>query len=471
MSGLKDLIGEIHRRSLWQVLGIYLVGSWIGYSVVQGLTEGLSLPEWFPPFALMLFIVGLPIVLATAFVQEGIKPAPPSAQPAPTAEAEPAEVRREQPSARKLFTWRNVIAGGVLVFAVWGAFALGWMLLRGSATAETAGSVDTPAAGEPGGVTTATLSIETNPAGAQVTASPLSLTGALDTANAIALGVAPLSEASLPAGEYLIRFESDGSVTLELLVHLAPDDQLDLTIALAPADSLTRDMLLVSGGTYPGAPAGLAVQPFLVDRHEVTNAQYLQFVSAGGYQDPDLWQETMQINGGELAWSDAMATFVDRTGMPGPRTWSGGLYPEGKSDHPVVGISWYEASAYALWAGKQLPTWDQWWRAALGDAERAFPWGDDVQTAEARANFGLMDTQPVGAHPTGVSPFGVQDMAGNVREWLRGLSGDPPRARIVGGSWDAPPYTFDRAPAADIDPTFSGSSVGFRCVRAAPGSN
>ena len=74
MSRLKQLIQEIHRRSLWQVLAIYAVASWVIYEVVQGLTEGLGLPEWFPALALVLLLVGLPIVLATAFVQEGISP-------------------------------------------------------------------------------------------------------------------------------------------------------------------------------------------------------------------------------------------------------------------------------------------------------------------------------------------------------------------------------------------------------------
>ena len=72
MAELKDVLKELHRRSLWQVLAIYVVGAWIGFEVIQTLTEGLGLPEWFPALALVLFIVGLPIVLATAFVQRGL---------------------------------------------------------------------------------------------------------------------------------------------------------------------------------------------------------------------------------------------------------------------------------------------------------------------------------------------------------------------------------------------------------------
>ena len=76
MNSLRKLIREIHRRSLWQVLGIYLVTSWVAYQVILSLTDGLGLPDWVPPLAIVLFIIGLPIVLATAFVQEG----PPTVQ-------------------------------------------------------------------------------------------------------------------------------------------------------------------------------------------------------------------------------------------------------------------------------------------------------------------------------------------------------------------------------------------------------
>jgi TolB-like protein len=115
---LKRLIREIHRRSLWQVLGIYAVASWAVLQVVDTLGGALNLPEWFPSFALALLIVGLPIVLATAFVQEG---GPGHADETPDG-AEPT-----------VFTWRNALGGGVLAFALWGVVAAGWVMF-GAAT-------------------------------------------------------------------------------------------------------------------------------------------------------------------------------------------------------------------------------------------------------------------------------------------------------------------------------------------------
>lgn len=452
MSRLRQLFQEIHHRSMWQVLGIYLASGWVGLQLVDILVDSLGLPQWLPALAILLIAIGIPIVMATAFVQRGFSRKTDVAG----GEAEHAVGRRGTPNELgRFFTWRNSIAAGVTAFALWGAFALGWVVLGGGPGTDTAAE-GTPTVDDSESALPGTISIYSEPAGAAVTAIRVDPDGSLAVETAMDLGGAVGTERSLPSGEYLIRFEAEDWNTLELLVSVGPDEPVSVSGSLAAADELTNDMVLVGGGTYPGAPEGRVVPTFFMDRHEVTNAQYLEFVSAGGYSDPALWPETTTIE-----------TFVDQTDLPGPRDWSGSLYPEGKGDHPVAGISWYEASAYARWVGKELPSWDQWWRAALGDRERAFPWGDDVLTAEGRANFGMMDTEPVGSHASGVSPFGVHDMAGNVREWLRGMAGEPPRARTVGGSWNAPPYTFERSHASQVDPLFSSSSIGFRCVRPA----
>ena len=120
----------------------------------------------------------------------------------------------------------------------------------------------------------------------------------------------------------------------------------------------------------------------------------------------------------------AIAAFVDRTGLPGPRDWSGGSFPDGRRDHPVASVTWYEAAAFARWSGKALPTPEQWWRAALGDRAARFPWGTDLRTIEARSNFSMVGTTPLGSFPFGVGPFGVHDMAGNVREWVAAEAAD-----------------------------------------------
>jgi serine/threonine-protein kinase len=134
MSLLKRLIHEIHRRSLWQVLLIYCGAALVAYQAVQALTEGLGLPQWFPAFAIVLFIVGLPIVLATAFVHEAAAPARAPSEPA--SEGEPARVgvdaaaRGEAADRRRLLTARNAALAFVGALALWGVVATGWLLFE-----------------------------------------------------------------------------------------------------------------------------------------------------------------------------------------------------------------------------------------------------------------------------------------------------------------------------------------------------
>jgi tetratricopeptide (TPR) repeat protein len=152
MTGLKNLINEAHRRSLWQVLGIYLVASWLAFQVVQTLTEGLGLPAWVPPFALVLLLIGLPVVLATAFVQEtgptqtteaatqsteaaaqSTQAAAQSTERAASAESTPsfgASTEQAGGAHHRLFTWRNAIIGGVAAFALLGVVTAGYMAMR-----------------------------------------------------------------------------------------------------------------------------------------------------------------------------------------------------------------------------------------------------------------------------------------------------------------------------------------------------
>ncbi len=148
MAGLKQLIQEVHRRSLWQVLLIYIAAGWVVFEIVQTVTEGLGLPQWFPAFAALLLLIGLPIVLATAFVQEG---GPPLGRTDPTllpgAELESEARPREVAGARRLFTWRNAISGGVLALALWGVVATGWLVFEGRPERETVQSAMTPAPG------------------------------------------------------------------------------------------------------------------------------------------------------------------------------------------------------------------------------------------------------------------------------------------------------------------------------------
>jgi len=216
------------------------------------------------------------------------------------------------------------------------------------------------------------------------------------------------------------------------------------TLKLTPAASQPADMVNVDGTDE--LPA------FLVDRREVTNGQFKTFVDAGGYRDQRYWKHEFRKDGRLLSWAEAMQAFVDRTGRSGPATWEAGDFPDGKADFPVSGVSWYEAAAFAEFAGKSLPTLEHWLAAAGRPRESA-----DLM---ALSNFG--GRGPVAAGSTdAITTFGAVDMAGNVREWCWNASALGRTLR--GGAWSDQTYMFGNITQA---PAFDRSERnGFRCVK------
>jgi gamma-glutamyl hercynylcysteine S-oxide synthase len=173
-------------------------------------------------------------------------------------------------------------------------------------------------------------------------------------------------------------------------------------------------------------PAVFRVEHFWLDRFPVTNAQFQEFVDAGGYEQMAIWDPEV--------WP-AVLDFVDATESPGPRFWRNGRFIAGEDDLPVVGVSWYEAAAYARWVGKRLPTDAEWekagsWPVVLADgahSQRRYPWGDSMD--RKRCNIcGSGRDRIVGVHefPGGVSVGGVQQLIGNVWEWTSGEFGKGP---------------------------------------------
>jgi serine/threonine-protein kinase len=281
----------------------------------------------------------------------------------------------------------------------------------------------------------------------------------------VSLGRTPPGAITLVAGEYLLRIAAVGHDTLGLIVKVDVGDTAIVDARLLPSDASSG--LVLVRGSETGATVGVPV--FLTGRHEVTNAEFQRFVDAGGYRDASLWPEAMVLDGRSMSRQAALARLLDVTGLPGPRGWSAGRFPDQQSNHPVSGVTWYEANAYARWAGGALPTAAEWWRAALGDGQAPFPWGADGSTIDSRANFGLAGTEAVGTNPLGVSPYGAEDMAGNVAEWL---ADESPRGQrpVAGGSWKDPSYMFDRSTSRLFEPGFASDIIGFRIVKqASPG--
>ncbi len=131
-------------------------------------------------------------------------------------------------------------------------------------------------------------------------------------------------------------------------------------VTLTPEAAAPPRMVLITppGHVYAvGVAKQVALPDYWLDKFEVTNAEFKQFVDAGGYRDAKYWTDTFRDGARTLKFDEASARFLDATGRPGPATWRLGSYPEGQADFPVGGISWFEASAYARFA-RQAPAVD-----------------------------------------------------------------------------------------------------------------
>jgi len=249
-------------------------------------------------------------------------------------------------------------------------------------------------------------------------------------------------------------------------LNLAQDMRLPLYYQVSKIGDKPNDMIQIPAGEFvrgsndrlsDEGPQHIAFLPaFLIDKYEVTNVQYKK--------------------------------FIDDTGRRSPKHYKNRTYPLGKADHPVTYVSWYDADAYCKWAGKRLPSDQEWEKAARGTDARTYPWGnefsvDRANTPQRWKNMKVKgDTSPVGAFEKGKSFYGLHDMSGNVWEWTdswyKAYPGNPDASNenygekyktLKGGSWwdcsfykcgmSAPVYNrsfFIR--------TSKNSSFGFRCA-------
>jgi serine/threonine-protein kinase len=251
------------------------------------------------------------------------------------------------------------------------------------------------------------------------------------------------------------------------LAEVAPPQGAMTDRPLPPVvhDTGGYEMVLVPGGPFLMGRARRSVQvgAFYVDRTPVTNEQFARFVSVTGYHP-----------------TGAGATRFLRSDPRGKGRRAG-------HDHaklPVTYVSWADASAYAHWAGKRLPTEAEWEKAARGTDGRKYPWGR-AEPRPSLANFDrkLGGTTPVGSFPDGASPYGALDMAGNVWEWCEdyddpsfyedGPAFDPCNrsrsAKVVmrGGAWMFGPQALRTFARTSYAPEYRFAAGGFRCARTA----
>lgn len=291
-----------------------------------------------------------------------------------------------------------------------------------------------------------------------------------------------------------------GTWHLAALPCLLPEPSTALAAELRQTD---RTMALIPAGEFlMGAPGGsegfsdeqpqrlVFLSAFRIDRHEVTNAEYLRFVQVTGHAIP--------VNSN-----------------PAVTVWEQGAPLPGTESHPVVNVSWHDAVAYCRWASKRLPTEAEWEKAARGTDGRRYPWGNEwdltlansasywagrtiefssgeewkafwvngegARISKERGIKGEVLTLPVGSFPQAASPYGLLDMAGNVAEWVQDwyepysylnapLSDPQGPAGVLlkamrGGSWLKPAKSLRTTDRDYGFPDDRPSGTGFRCAK------
>lgn len=303
----------------------------------------------------------------------------------------------------------------------------------------------------------------------------------------------------MPRNAKSIVLKISGMLVLWALVMCSPAP-LSWAHDNGPDNPLERDMVFIPAGqfvfgTNQADSAGLAAsmgipkplyqdsqpeqKPFLkgfyIDRHEVTHRRYRKFLE-------------------DLPTHPEYQILIEKLGYYAPpQGWQDTRFPEGMADHPVVWVTWFDAANFCQWAGKRLPTEKEWERAARGTTGRAYPWGNTFETG--RANLpnkrgSKVALAPVGSFPKGATPAGVNDLVGNVWEWVDGDYAPYPGNRFQFADFGQGFKVIRGASVSDIghfpgdfyarvlkefaktgyrqyaDPDQGASDVGFRCVSA-----
>lgn len=252
---------------------------------------------------------------------------------------------------------------------------------------------------------------------------------------------------------YMLADSKEEEVILGKMIYISEGE-----FTMGSDDPELRGYFTIHGAKakFQKKPVGTArrvqVKGFYIDAHEVTQGQYKK--------------------------------FIDDTHYPPPAHWENGTFPAGQENYPVHSVSWSDARAYAKWAGKRLPTEEEWEKAARGGDRRAFPWGDQADGAMTQlwdAAWGKAEgPQRIGTFKYDKSPYGVVDMAGNLGEWTASTyeyEGVVTQGRtweekssgteivIKGGNWSSPITEAKISRKVLQPPGEISNGIGFRCAK------
>ncbi len=243
--------------------------------------------------------------------------------------------------------------------------------------------------------------------------------------------------------------------TLALALGRLDDPRIALDLRVPDGPEKHPGYVQVPAGRYlvgDGKEPITIAEPFWLSKYPVTNSQYALFIEAGGYECERLWSEE--------GWE-----WVGNNKIKMPAYWGDALF--NSPNQPVVGVSWWEADAYCRWAELFLPTADQAEAAARGPKGFEYPWGDTWEDGICNSEeSGLGSSSAVGIFPRDSSPFGLEDMAGNVWEWCSDTYGAVLRV-FRGGGWGDGAGSCRAARRYGLGPEYRDVFLGFR-VAAVP---
>jgi hypothetical protein len=475
-----SLISELNRRNVFRVATAYIIASWLLIQVAETIFPLFGFDNTPARIVVIILAIGFIPTVILSWVYELTS----------TGFKRDKDVDRSKPSAGSNGRTLDFIIIGLLAIALV-VITVNWIAggderwARDVAIPQVEGYVDAgdweaayqlgkeieervpddPNMAQLWGEFSWVATIPSIPPGATVYRRPYSM----ETVEWEELGQTPLNDIHFPFGLSIIRLELDdrppvfrmlggtnfGGKGLQFYERrpyrwfgpFAPEPFI-----IDPVEALPEQMVRVPGWSTNTDDESTEFNDFFIGRFEVTNREFKTFMDAGGYQNRDLWQHEFTHQGSVIPWEEAMSLFVDKSGRQGPATWEAGSYPDGQGDHPVAGVSWYEAAAYARFAGFELPTY-QHWRRAIADG--ALPW------MLPASNLDGTGTSPVTEHK-GISWTGAYDMAGNVREWCSN-SVDSNRV-ILGGGWNDSYYVVHESilDESNLPPLDRSSTNGIR---------
>ncbi|MEJ1934970.1 SUMF1/EgtB/PvdO family nonheme iron enzyme, partial [Nostoc sp. NIES-2111] len=289
---------------------------------------------------------------------------------------------------------------------------------------------------------------------------------------------------------FLIQHESQHCEIVRMVLELVNSQQSTVHSQQSIVHSHVGEMVHIPAGEFEVGnnsmdaldnerPAHrIYLDSYWIDRYPVTCGEYQVFIEAGGYQNPEWWS----VKG----WQWLQTEQVTQ-----PLYWNSdrlrrGVAHRTSNNHPVYGVSWYEAEAYSRFVGKRLPTEAEWEKAASWETKanrrRIYPWGEDTPTPQ-HCNYDGFKTTPVNAYPQGQSAYGLYDTLGNVWEWTAswfdGYQGfasypykgysqvyfDQKHRVLKGGSWASRPWVLRSSFRNWYYPQVRQIFAGFRCVR------